>query len=219
LWQGGGHDERTCRAGAQTAGLTRERQPGSPPSAAPRRLPDWSAVPSTSEGHRELLGYRIAYFGRVFFVLSLVFYVRNVTLIALTERVWPPFGNPALVLHLAAIGVSGLQWILCRQPARTSTQLAFIDAGGLLLAMSLYGLLTVAEASSFEHAVAVQSAGAEVLLVALITVALVTTHAIIVPATVARMFWLSAATAALGPVAAYAVAVVGFPEDYLRAHP
>ena len=70
-------------------------------------------------------------------------------------------------------------------------QLRWIDAGGLLTAMALYG--AVAEASSFEHAVAVQSAGAEVYLTALIMLGITLTHAVIVLLDVQATFWLSSA--------------------------
>src|SRR3954452_9622739 len=46
--------------------------------------------------------------------------------------------------------------------------------------------------------------------------AVVLTHAIVVPATVRRMFWLSAAAAAIAPIAAYLVSEVGLPEEGQR---
>src|SRR6185369_2637724 len=48
---------------------------------------------------------------------------------------------------------------------------------------------------------------------------IILTHAIIVPATVRRMFWLSAAAASLGPIAAYLVVVVGVPREILERKP
>jgi hypothetical protein len=185
----------------------------------PSSLPDWSAVPSNSEGDRVLVNRRIAYFGGVFFLLSLAFYVRNVALLAFMERAWPPLGHPALLFHAAAIAVAGLQWLLCRGGRRSSKELNLIDVGGLVGSMALYAALIVSEASGFEHAIAVQSAGAEVLLIALVMIALVVTHAIIVPATVRRMFWLSSAAAAIGPITAYVVTAKSFPLEVLQHKP
>jgi eukaryotic-like serine/threonine-protein kinase len=179
----------------------------------------WSAAPEDAEARRLLLGRRIAYFGAVFFYLSLAFYIRNVALIAIAERTWPPFGHPALVLHVAAIGLSGLQWLLCRSGRRSMGQLGLIDACGLLGSMALYCALVFAETMSREHAIAVHSAGAEVLLVALIMVALIVTHAVIVPADSSRAFRLSAATSSLGPITAYAITAHAFPTELLRANP
>src|SRR5437762_9155298 len=100
-------------------------------SRQPSSLPDWSAVPSNSEGDQTLINRRIAYFGGVFFLLSLAFYVRNVGSIWLLEGKRPPFGAPALLLHLGAITVAGVQWLLWRRGKRTSMKLYLIDDGGL----------------------------------------------------------------------------------------
>jgi eukaryotic-like serine/threonine-protein kinase len=180
---------------------------------------DWSAVPDDREAGRLLLAKRVAYCGRVFFLLSLAFYVRNMALIAILEQRWPPFGHPALVLHVAAMLVALTQWLSCRSDKRSLRQLHAIDAAGLLGSMVLYGALTIAEAAGFEHAIAVESAGAEVLLVALIMMSFVVTRAIIVPAAVSRTFWLSASAAAICTCAAYGVSQVGFPADALARKP
>jgi hypothetical protein len=179
----------------------------------------WSAAPDSAEARRLLLGRRIGYFGAVFFFLSLAFYVRNVGLIAVMEGGWPPFGHPALVLHVVAIGLSGSMWLLCRSGRRSTGELALIDAGGLIGSMALYCALVFAETRGNEHAIAVHSAGAEILLIALIMLALVVTHAIIVPADVARAFRLSAVSCSLGPLTAYALTAYAFPPELLRAKP
>ena len=166
---------------------------------------DWGAAPDSSEASRELMNHRVAYFGRVFFLLSFTFYVRNIGLMALFERAIPPFGHPALLLHVAAMSISALQWCLCRTGRRTERELQIIDTGGFFVAMSLYAALTVVEASGFEHAVAVKSGNAEVLLVALIMVAFTTTHAIIVPSSVRRMFWVSVGACVIATISAYAI--------------
>jgi serine/threonine-protein kinase len=179
----------------------------------------WSAVPLDAEAARQLARRRIGYFGAVFLVLSSAFYVRNAIAIALLEHVWPPLGHPMFLLHTAAIAVHAAEWVICRRLSLSLRQLYAVDVLGLLGAMALYGALTVVEAGTLEHAVAVQSAGAEVLLVAIIVLALVLTHAIIVPLTVRRMFWLSAATASIGVVSAYLVTSVGLPPELLEQKP
>lgn len=185
----------------------------------PSRLPDWSAVPGNSEADRVLVNRRLAYFGAAFSLLSFAFYLRNIISISLSERIWPPVGHPLLLIHAAAIAVGALEWWLCRNGKRSARQLNLIDVGCLLCSMLLYAALTVYEARGFAHAVAVQSAGAEILLVALIVLSLVVTRAIIVPATVRRTFWVSTAAAAIGPVTAYLITASSFPADLLRQRP
>jgi serine/threonine-protein kinase len=176
-------------------------------------------VPGDPEADRSLFGNRIAYFGRVFFLLSSAFYARNALAIAFIEGIWPPLTHRSFLLHAAGICLHLVQWLSCRSGKRTLEQLRWLDAIGLVGAMAVYGSLTVSEASGFDHAVAVRSAGAEVLLVALIMLGLVLTHAIIVPLGVRRMCWLSTATCLVGLAAAYAVAVVGSPSELLTEKP
>src|SRR5689334_23245196 len=121
---------------------------------AAAQRPDWSAVPGDQEAGRLLLNKRVAYAGRVFFLLSLAFYVRNVGLITLLEGRLPPLDHPALVLHVAALILALVQWLICRTGRRSIAQLKWIDAGGLIGSLVLYGALTISEASGFEHAVA-----------------------------------------------------------------
>jgi serine/threonine-protein kinase len=179
----------------------------------------WSAVPLDEEASRRLTQQRIGFFGGVFLVLSVAFYLRNAVAIAVLSEAWPPLAHPAFLLHGGAIALHLAQWSWCRFGFLSRRQLDALDAVGLLGAMALYGALTIAEAMSLEHAVAVQSAGAEVLLVAIILLALVLIHAIIVPLDARRMFALSAATAALGAAAAYLVARTGLPRDLLEQKP
>lgn len=180
---------------------------------------EWATVPADPEATRQLLGRRIAYFAKVFCLLSAAFYVRNALAIGLLEHGWPPLGAAPFLLHLAALGVHALAWWLCRGGQRSLRQLHAIDAVGLLGAMALYGALTVAEASSFEHAVAVQSAGGEVFLVALIMLGITLTHAIIVPLEARAMLGSSAASGVVGVIAAYLVSAVGLPAELLAQKP
>lgn len=176
-------------------------------------------MPGDSEEDRRLLNRRLAYFGAVLALLSLAFYVYNAILHAIITRALPSLGRPELLLHAGATSVFGLQWLLCRDGKRSSKQLNAIDIAGVLGGMALFGLMTVAEAMNFENAIAVESARAEALLVALVTLAVVLTRAVIVPGTVRRTLWLSAATAAIGPVAAYVIVVQAYPPELLRQKP
>ena len=189
-------------------------------SGGSRSVPaEWTTVPGDLEATRQLLGRRIAYFAKVFCLLSAAFYLRNALAIALLEHDWPPLGAAPFMLHLAALGVHAIAWASCRGGVRSLRQLRAIDAAGLIGAMALYGGVTIAEASSFEHAVAVQSAGAEVFLVALIMLGITLTHAIIVPLDVRAMLAVSAASGAVGVAAAYVVSLVGLPAELLAAKP
>ncbi|HTV18986.1 MAG TPA: hypothetical protein VMG12_09955, partial [Polyangiaceae bacterium] len=179
----------------------------------------WSAVPLDEEASRRLAQRRIGFYAGVFLLLSVAFYLRNAIAIAVLSGASPPLGHPAFLLHVAAIVVHAAQWSWCRWGQLSRRELDVLDTLGLTGPMALYGGVTVAEAMSFDHAVAVQSAGAEVLLVAIILLALVLTHAIIVPLDARRMFLRSAATAALGVFAAYLVARLGLPSDLLEQKP
>jgi eukaryotic-like serine/threonine-protein kinase len=179
----------------------------------------WSAVPLDAQANRQLLRHRVGYFAGLFLLVSLAFYLRNAIAIALIEQIWPPLTQAPFLFHAAALGLHAAQWLLCRSTRPSLRQLYALDAVGLVGGMGLYGALTVAEARTLEHAVAVQSAGAEILLVAVILIALSLTHAIIVPLAARRMFWTSAATSSLGVVAAYLVAVQALPAELLASKP
>jgi len=179
----------------------------------------WSAVPLDEEASRRLVQQRVGFFGGVFSLLSIAFYLRNAIAMAVVSGASPPLEHPAYLLHAVAITLHVGEWAWCRFGHLSRRQLDGLDAVGLLGSMALYGGVTVAEAMSLEHAVAVQSAGAEVLLVAIILLALVLIHAIIVPLDARRMFALSAGTLALGATAAYWVARVGLPPELSAAKP
>jgi eukaryotic-like serine/threonine-protein kinase len=179
----------------------------------------WSAVPLDAEASRRLAQRRIGFFAGVFLALSVAFFLRNSIAIAVLTGTWPPFAHPAFLLHGAALALHTGQWSWCRFGQLSRRQLMALDAIGLVGAMALYGALTVAEVLTLEHAVAVQSAGAEVLLVAIIQLALVLIHAIIVPLDARRMFALSAATAGVGAASAYVVVRVGLPPEVLQQKP
>ena len=201
------------------AGAQQERPRDALAHIAPESAPSWSSVPRDAEAARQLASRRVGYFAGVFLLLSIGFYARNALAIAILERTWPPLGAPPFLLHLAAMAGHAAQWLACRKGRRSLAASRWIDALGLIGSMALYGGVVLAEASSFEHAVAVQSAGAEVLLVALIMLGLVLTHAIIVPLDQRRMTWLSLATCSVGLVTAYTVALVGLPSELIEQKP
>jgi hypothetical protein len=211
----------------RTQGVVRIHDPNPVDPSAPSERPSlstsfadgWSAVPLDAEAGRRLAQQRIGFFGGVFLVLSVAFFLRNAIAIGVLSGSWPPFTHPAFLLHEAALVLHGAQWSWCRFGQLSRRQLDGLDAIGLVGAMALYGAVTVAEVMSLELAVAVQSAGAEVLLVAIILLALVLIHAIIVPLDARRMFALSAATAGVGAVAAYLVVRVGLPPEVLQQKP
>jgi serine/threonine-protein kinase len=167
-----------------------------------RALPDWSAVPSNSEDDRVLVNRRVAYFGAVFCLLSSVFYVYNGTLNSLLREGWP-FLTPEFLLHAAATAVCACMWLACRHGRRSSLTLNLIDIGGTIAILTLFGWMTVEEATGFDTAIAVRSGQSEALLMALITLAILVTRAVIVPGTVRRTFWISLIAGAIAPVVAY----------------
>lgn len=161
-------------------------------------LPDWSAVPSDSEADRKLVNERIAYFGAVVGLLSFAFYLFNLVLNLLISADWlKRLLHPATFMHLGAVGLSGGLWLACRQGRRSAAELNVLDVGGLVTASLLYSLMV---------ALTPRSSLAESLILALIIVSTLNTHAIIVPATARRTAWVSALTVAPVPLTAYWVA-------------
>jgi eukaryotic-like serine/threonine-protein kinase len=161
-------------------------------------LPDWSAVPSDSEADRKLVNERIAYFGAVVGLLSFGFYVFNVLLSLLINPHWFYWlVHPATFMHLAATSVFGGLWLVCRNGRRSAAELNLLDVGGLVVAGVLYSLMI---------ALAPRANFAQSLILALIIVSTLNTHAIIVPATARRTAWVSVLGAAPVPATAYWVA-------------
>jgi serine/threonine-protein kinase len=161
-------------------------------------LPDWSAVPSDSEEDRKLVGQRIAFFGLVVGLISGSFYVFNLLLgIAINPAWLYQLQHIATMMHLAAVGVFFAMWLVCRKGRRSALQLNLINVGGLALASIFYSLMIgLAPGSDFTQA----------LILALIVVSTLNTHAIIVPATERRMLWVSSLAAAPVPITTYMIA-------------
>jgi eukaryotic-like serine/threonine-protein kinase len=160
-------------------------------------LPDWSAVPSDSEEDRKLVGQRIAFFGLVVGLISGSFYLFNLLLgIAINPEWLYQVRHIATMMHLAAVATFFAMWLACRKGRRSSLELNVINVGGLALSSIFYALMIgLAPGSDFTQA----------LILALIIVSTLNTHAIIVPATERRMLWVSALTAAPVPITTYMI--------------
>jgi serine/threonine-protein kinase len=143
------------------------------------------------------LGERLAYFGAVGGALSFSFYLFNTGLSSLVDSDWPhQVGHPATFMHLGATAVFGVLWVVCRSGQRSIPQLKWLDVGGLLVASAFYCLMAVLlPDSGFPHA----------LILTLISMTTLSTHAIVVPATAGRTAWVSAVAAAPVPVVTYAM--------------
>jgi len=149
-----------------------------------RALPDWSAVPSNSEEDRLFLNRRLAYFGLVIFLISGGFYAFNILLawIFVPEMRTPRhLLHLGVMFHLLATCISLGQWLACRRGRRSSVELNRIDVGGLLLSMVMYAVMASTGGGGLQ----------QTLTLLLITLAIVVTHAIIVPGTARRTLWIS----------------------------
>jgi hypothetical protein len=156
--------------------------------------PDWSAVPGNSGEAWRLLQQRVAYFGAVMFLLSLAFQVFNLLVFGLVEGTWlQHLSDPGSWLHVAATAIFGLVWLACRSARRTPEQLNRIDLGGLVASIVLYALKGAIEGGGFQQAT----------VTAMTSLAAIITHAIIVPATARRAFWVSLLASVPATVAAY----------------
>ena len=158
-------------------------------------LPDWSAVPSDSEEDRKLVNQRVAFFAAIVGGLSAIFYVFVQVLGFFINPGWrEQLVHPASMMHVGAIVVFFAMWLLCRKGRRSSRELNVIHVVGLLLMSILYSLMVgLAPGSTFTQS----------LILTLIIVTTLTTHAIIVPATVRRMAWLTTLAVLPVPPTAY----------------
>jgi serine/threonine-protein kinase len=158
-------------------------------------LPDWSAVPSDSEEDRKLVNQRIAFFAAIVGLVSAAFYVFVQVLGVFINPRWrEQLVHPASMMHVGAVVVFFVMWLLCRNGRRTSSELNAIHVAGLLLMSVLYSLMVgLAPGSNFTQS----------LILTLIIVSTLTTHAIIVPATARRMAWLTTLAVLPVPPTAY----------------
>lgn len=159
-------------------------------------MPDWSAVPSNSADDCRLLNGRIAYFGAVMASLSLAFYLFNFLVLGLQQPSWLAYlCSPTQLLHAGAIAMFGLAWLLCQSGQRPSQQLNLIDVGTLVLSISLFAWKGVLEDGGFLQAVVTVKT----------SLAIIVTHAIMVPATARRGFWVSALASSPATISAYCI--------------
>jgi eukaryotic-like serine/threonine-protein kinase len=158
-------------------------------------LPDWSAVPSNSEEDRKLVNQRLAWFAAVVGAISAAFFAFTLVLgVAINPHWRAQLVHPATLMHPAAAAVFGVMWLACRKGRRSSLELNLLNVGGLVLSSLLYSLMiALAPASSFTQC----------LILTLIIVSTLNTHAIIVPATPRRAAWLSALASLPVPLTTY----------------
>ena len=179
-----------------------------------RALPDWSAVPSDSEEDRLFFNGRLAYFGKVTFLMSAGFLGIGLVMTAI-------LASPRTVLgrltstddlgHIFAFSVSAVQWALCRSGRRSPRALNVIDAGGVVLAAIGYACMPLGEhVKNF----------AQIMVVVPATMITVVLRSIVLPGTQRRTFWIS--TAACLPMLAVAYYVaryhLNFPAALARAY-
>lgn len=169
-------------------------------------LPDWSAVPSDSEEDRKLVNQRIAFFAAIVGVLSAIFYVFVQVLgVFINPRWQEQLVHPASMMHVGAVVVFFTMWLLCRKGRRSSRELNLIHVVGLVLMSVLYALMVgLAPGSTFTQS----------LILTLIIVSTLTTHAIIVPATARRMAWLTTLAVLPLPPTAYWVSTTN-PSEHI----
>jgi serine/threonine-protein kinase len=89
----------------------------------------------------------------------------------------------------------GLAWLLCKSGQRPSQQLNLIDVGTLVLSISLFAWKGVLEDGGFLQAV----------VTVMTSLAIIVTHAIMVPATARRGFWVSALASLPATLAAFSI--------------
>ncbi len=169
-------------------------------------LPDWSAVPSDSEEDRKLVNQRIAFFAAIVGLVSATFYVFVQVLGVFINPHWrEQLVHPASMMHVGAVLVFLVMWLLCRKGRRSSSELNAIHVVGLLSMSVLYSLMVgLAPGSNFTQS----------LILTLIIVSTLTTHAIIVPATARRMAWLTTLSVLPLPPTAYWVSTSN-PTDHV----
>jgi serine/threonine-protein kinase len=167
-------------------------------SSRPLALPDWSAVPGNSDEDRRLMNRRLAYFGAVSAVISALFFVVVVAVnVLFGVSVGAFVRRPENVLHLAAILVFALEWLVCRGARRSPKELNAIDIGTTFGSLALFGTAFVlVPKHGFESALALT----------LITVSGLIMRAVFVPGTARRTFWVSVACSMPTLVATYVMA-------------
>ena len=125
----------------------------------------------------------MALFGKAFCLLSVGFVVFNIGLEWLLlpgVRKAANVLNVGMALQLAAAVIPAVQWVACRSGERSARAVDVCDAGGALLIMLAYSVMSWVSPPSFEQG----------FLLALITICVLVTRAVVVPSTGVRTLWI-----------------------------
>jgi hypothetical protein len=146
-----------------------------------RALPDWSAVPSNSEDDRLFMNLRLAFYGQVICALNLVFYLWNMLLATRGGMsVAAYLSNAETLLHLSVTTLFGVLWLVCRGGNRSARALNVLDVVSLPGVMCVYATMTLRSAQERD----------QTLVLMMITIMNVIIHAVVIPGTARRTFWL-----------------------------
>jgi serine/threonine-protein kinase len=159
-------------------------------------LRDWSAVPNDSAEKIGLLSQRVGYFGRVMALLSAAFLLFNNVVHRLSQGSWARWAEfPGEALHAGAVAVFALMWLVCRKGRRSAQLLHALDVGGLVASVALFAWKGTIDDGGFLQAT----------VTAMTSLAVIVTHAIIVPATARRAFGVSLVASIPSTIAAYVI--------------
>lgn len=160
--------------------------------------PDWSAVPLDSKSGHELIRSRVAIYGGAMALAGAFFLIAN------TQVGFLLMGVPINVylellsvkLHALIVALFGVQWWLGRKAQLSAAAYTWFDTVALVSAMSLYAVVLSLDARGYESG----------LVLALITVSHVVSHAVIVPGSARRAFWVSTLACIPMVIAGYFIA-------------
>jgi serine/threonine-protein kinase len=159
--------------------------------------PDWSAVPLDSKSGHELIRSRVATYGGAMALAGAFFLIANTqvgfVLMGVPMAVYLKL--PSVKLHALVVVLFAVEWLLGRRARLGATAYHWLDAVTLVTAMSLYAVLLALNAHGYESA----------LVLALITVSHVVSHAVIVPGSARRAFLVSTLACLPMVVAAYVI--------------
>jgi serine/threonine-protein kinase len=172
--------------------------------------PDWSAVPLDSKSGQQLVRARVATFGGAMALAGTFFLVANAQvgflLMGVPAEVY--VGLLSTKLHALVVLVFGLEWLLGSRARLSAAAYDFIDAATLITAMCLYSVVLSLDARGYESG----------LVLALIMVSHVVSHAVIVPGSGSRALWLSSLACVPPVIAGYFIAAA-MPAAVLRQIP
>jgi serine/threonine-protein kinase len=160
--------------------------------------PDWSAVPLDSKSGHELIRSRVATYGSAMALAGAFFLLANtqVGFLLMGVPINVYLGLLSVKLHGVVVTLFAIEWWLCKRGQLSAAAYNWLDAVTLVTAMSLYAVVLSLDAHGYESG----------LVLALITVSHVVSHAVIVPASARRAFWLSSLACTPMVVAGYFIA-------------